>query len=110
MCCFAIGWLVCPLKSRETLLIVALSALPTIDLVEAMGRSDSHLPVAEQAGIVVTSGRAVTFAHPLLTSAVHADAAPSSRREVHRQLASHTTDWRSELDISHWHSKVRAQT
>ena len=57
-----------------------------------MGRSDSHLPIAEQADIVVTSGRAVAFAHPLLTSAIHAEAALSLRRDVDRRLAEYTTD------------------
>jgi DNA-binding CsgD family transcriptional regulator len=78
--------------AREVLLVAASSAAPTVDLVDAVGGSRLALEEAERRGIIIVRGSAVEFTHPLLASTVYGDAAPSSRRDVHRRLAQITTD------------------
>jgi DNA-binding CsgD family transcriptional regulator len=76
-----------PAESREVLLMAACSPLPTLDVVEALGGSEHALEASEHAGIVVRRGPSIEFTHPLLSSAVYADATTGSRRDVHRRLA-----------------------
>jgi hypothetical protein len=78
--------------ARDALLIVAASPSPSADLVAAVAGSDIALEEAAQAEIVTMRGTSVVFTHPLLASAVYADAAPSTRRGVHERLAAVSTD------------------
>ncbi len=78
--------------ARDALLVVAASPSPSADLVAAVAGSDIALEEAAQAEIVTMGATAVVFTHPLLASAVYADAAPSTRRGVHARLAAVSTD------------------
>jgi DNA-binding CsgD family transcriptional regulator len=78
--------------ARDALLVVAASPSPSADLVAAVTGSDVALEEAARAEIVTMSGTSVVFTHPLLASAVYADAAPSTRRGVHERLAAVSTD------------------
>jgi DNA-binding CsgD family transcriptional regulator len=75
---------------REALLVASALAAPRLDLVEhAVQRPDvvDLLGVAEDAGVVeLTMSGAVRFTHPLLAAGVYAEAPPSTRRALHRQL------------------------
>jgi DNA-binding CsgD family transcriptional regulator len=79
-------------EARDALLVVAASPSPSADLVAAVTGSDIALEEAARAEIVTMSGSSVAFTHPLLASAVYADAAPSTRRGVHQRLAAVSTD------------------
>ena len=78
--------------ARDALLVVAASPSPSADLVAAVAGSDIALEEAGQAEIVTMRGTSVVFTHPLLASAVYANAAPSTRRGVHERLAAVSTD------------------
>jgi DNA-binding CsgD family transcriptional regulator len=73
---------------RSTLLVAASLADPDVELLRAATPdADSDVEAAVEAGVVYVEGRHVRFAHPLLASAVLAEAPPAARREVHRRLA-----------------------
>jgi DNA-binding CsgD family transcriptional regulator len=59
------------------------------------------LTEAEDAGLVSVRGDRIDFRHPLVRSAVYADADPELRRSVHRALAAVLP--RSELHRTAWH-------
>jgi ATP/maltotriose-dependent transcriptional regulator MalT len=78
-------------ETRGVLLIVALSARPTTELVVA-AHGDARaasvaLDEAVTAGIVVVDDGRVRFTHPLFASVLHERAQPGRRRDVHRVLA-----------------------
>ena len=78
-------------EARQVLLFIASAGNPTLGLVEAV----DGLPIleeVEQAGIVVVSGTAIEFTHPLFASAVYASASASARQAVNRRLAQITND------------------
>ena len=79
-------------EARNALLVVAASPSPSADLVAAVTGSDVALEEAARARIVTMTGASVLFTHPLLASAVFANAAPSTRRGVHERLAALSTD------------------
>jgi DNA-binding CsgD family transcriptional regulator len=79
-------------SAREALLVAAASATAKADLVEAVCGSDLGLEESARAGIITIKEAEVEFTHPLLASAVYADAAPSRRRSVHDRLAAVSTD------------------
>ena len=84
-----------PVTRRALLAASALSA-PTIPLIAAAtGRRDERVPAigpAETAGVIEVDLGAVRFTHPLLASAVYADASPEERRKLHRRLAGIVAD------------------
>ncbi|GAA1934472.1 ATP-binding protein [Nocardioides marmoribigeumensis] len=74
---------------RDVLAHAAAVARPTVDLLTRCcgpGVAE-HLAEARRAGLVLTSGSAVRFAHPLYAAALLGDLAPADRRAVHRRLA-----------------------
>ena len=78
--------------AREALLAIASLAAPTVGAVAratgvAPERLAATLDDAETQGIVTIEGNRLRFTHPLLAHAVHADATPPRRREMHRRLA-----------------------
>lgn len=78
-------------RARETLLICAALARPSVPVVEAAvadpGGVAADLDEAETAGIVVRVDSEIRFTHPLLAS-VHVSSFPvGQRRSIHRRLA-----------------------
>ncbi len=80
-----------PQAVRSTLLVVALSARPTVDLIASAGEDPAaameDLELSAGAGVVEVRGREVRFTHPLLGSALQAAATPELQRGVHERLA-----------------------
>jgi DNA-binding CsgD family transcriptional regulator/tetratricopeptide (TPR) repeat protein len=76
-----------PPPTREALLVAALSADGgTGPLRVALGSLDLLGP-AEDAGLIAVDARGVSFAHPIVRTAVNRAATPSARRAAHRALA-----------------------
>ena len=73
---------------RRALLEVSILAQPTLALVEAQEGVDEAL----EAQVLELDGDRLRFTHPLLASAVQADASSDERRAVHRRLASNVED------------------
>jgi DNA-binding CsgD family transcriptional regulator len=85
-----------PSASRETLLLAAAAARPTVETLTA-ARGDSAavrdgLEQAARAGVVELDGQTVRFSHPLLASICYDDAPPWRRRDVHAGLATAVSD------------------
>ncbi|WP_280236224.1 helix-turn-helix transcriptional regulator [Nocardia cyriacigeorgica] len=95
-----------------TLLLVA-AAAHTADLAtvlcaaETLGAGLAHLPPAEDAGIVRSDGRSLTFRHPLLRSAVYQGAGLTRRLAAHRALADAATA-EEDADLRAWHLAAAA--
>ncbi len=77
-----------PAPTRRILLVAALSARPTLGLLEAsIGHApDALLEPALQAGLIRLDGRSIAFSHPLYASTLVAQAAPGELRETHTWL------------------------
>ena len=76
-----------PSATREALLVAALSPDgATAPLRAALGGLDVLAP-AEDAGMIVVDARGLSFAHPIVRTAVDRAATPSARRGAHRALA-----------------------
>jgi DNA-binding CsgD family transcriptional regulator len=80
--------------AATVVLYAAASASPTVDSLAAAlgGDPEPGLALAEAAGVLVRTGAAVRFAHPLLAAAADARATDARRRDVHRRLAELATD------------------
>jgi len=78
-----------PVATQRLLLTVALSARPTIDLLQHVNGLDSpaNLRPAIDAGLICTEGPLVTFDHPLYASTLVAEASAEDVRAVHAALA-----------------------
>ncbi|WP_166350521.1 ATP-binding protein [Phytoactinopolyspora limicola] len=88
--------------TRHVLLVVSALASRRADLTQAaIGDVDlvRALGPAEDRGVVTVSGGRIEFTHPLLASAVYGDAAPSTRRAVHRRLSEVVED----VEERAWH-------
>ena len=77
---------------HDALLAASCMAAPTVELVSmaTMGGDDSLvdlLEIAESKGIIAIDGNRIHFAHPLLARGVYTEAAPATRRSMHRRLA-----------------------
>ncbi len=83
---------------RETLLAVAATAGPTVDVVQRVvrragdSRVEDDLFAAEAGGVLTLDGHAIAFTHPLLRTGVYAMATAGQRRDIHRRLATAVTD------------------
>jgi DNA-binding NarL/FixJ family response regulator len=75
-------------SARHALLEVSMLAQPTLGLVEAQ----SAVAEALEAHVLELDGDRLRFTHPLLASAVQADASPAERRETHRWLSTIVDD------------------
>ncbi|MEW2357716.1 LuxR C-terminal-related transcriptional regulator [Spirillospora sp. NPDC029432] len=87
-----VGWRVAelPAATREALLAASALAGPTPELLQGMDRRrrvTRVLAPAEEAGLITLDGDRLLFTHPLIASAVYAEAAPSRRRALHGRLA-----------------------
>jgi DNA-binding CsgD family transcriptional regulator len=85
-----------PAESRETLLLAAAMARPTVEtLTAAHGNRDSVVEGLEQAlsaGVVEIDGHKVRFSHPLLGSVCYGEAPLWRRRAAHALLATAVSD------------------
>jgi DNA-binding CsgD family transcriptional regulator len=85
-----------PAESRETLLLAAAMARPTVEtLTAAHGDRDSMLEglyQAVSAGVVEIDEHTVRFSHPLLASVCYGEAPLWRRRAAHAQLARVVSD------------------
>ncbi len=83
-----------PADTRDTLLTVAALATPTLSQLEtALGPSAGlRLAPALEAGMLVLEDDRVRFSHPLIGTAVYAEAWPERRRACHRALAEVVSD------------------
>jgi DNA-binding NarL/FixJ family response regulator len=82
-----------PPATRDALLLVAAAADPTLELLSSATGADAleQLGPALEVGLVEWRGESVGFAHPVLASAIYADAPQSVRRQAHARLAVATT-------------------
>lgn len=76
--------------ASEAVLLCALAAQPTWDLVERAGGTPSAIREALAAGVLVREGERLRVGHPLLAAAAHDRASPAERRAAHRALAAAT--------------------
>jgi DNA-binding CsgD family transcriptional regulator len=78
-----------PADLRPLLEVVAALGHPTLGLLECVyaGAVEEPLDAAVAAGTVVEEDGRVRFAHPLLASAVYAEAGSVRRQEIHRAAA-----------------------
>ena len=91
---------VLPDATRHQLLVVALAAQPTADLVGRVtaiseAAVEAALEPARQAGVLETQlgdGSTLRIGHPLLAAAVVDTSAAAERREVHRRLGELASD------------------
>jgi DNA-binding CsgD family transcriptional regulator len=77
-----------PAPTRRLLLTAALSARPTIGLLEAIGgrETKTDLQPAIDAGLICIEGPTVTFDHPLYASTLVAQVSAGEVRDVHSVL------------------------
>ena len=93
-----------PPATRDALLVAALSADgATAPLSAALGGLDVLAP-AEDAGMIAVDASGLSFAHPIVRTAVDRAATPSARRDAHRALAAAV----SEPERA-WHLAAAAQ-
>lgn len=78
-----------PAETREALLVAALAAAPTVELVGAALPDDPWecLRPALEAEVIEIDRKQIRFTHPLLASATEARADLGQRRDIHRRLA-----------------------
>jgi DNA-binding CsgD family transcriptional regulator len=85
-----------PDASRETLLLAAALARPTVEaLTAAQGDPSTVLNGLERAcraGVIELDEQTVRFSHPLLASACYDEAPPWRRRDAHARLAAAVSD------------------
>jgi DNA-binding CsgD family transcriptional regulator len=77
-----------PAETREALLVAAVAAAPTIELVRAAVSDDpwERLRPALEAEAIEIDGEQIRFTHPLLASATQARADLGQRRDMHSRL------------------------
>jgi DNA-binding CsgD family transcriptional regulator len=79
-----------PGRTREALLLAAVAASPTVELVRSAASPgttpEDPIEAAVAAGIVTLEGAQVRFAHPLFAAGLYSSASPGQRRLAHRRL------------------------
>lgn len=84
-------------ETRRTLLIASAGARPTLATLRSAGRAnaESETGVAASLGLVEMDhdhSGLIRFAHPLISAALYAEAAPEDRRSAHAALAAAAGD------------------
>ena len=79
---------------RETLLLAALAARPTVELLLRAGRTEAErdIRVAAAVGLLVTDGSLVRFTPPAVATVVTESATAAHRSTIHTALAAVVTD------------------
>ena len=94
-----------PERTRDVLVLAAATDRGELAVLaraaEALGLAAVDLVPAEESGLVTVREGRVEFRHPLVRSAVYADAGMQRQREVHRALADALPD--SDADRRAWH-------
>ena len=79
-----------PGQTREALLVAAVAASPTVELVSSAASPgtapEDPIEAAVAAGIITLEGAQVRFAHPLFAAGLYSLASPGQRRRAHRRL------------------------
>ena len=97
-------------QASDLVLIVAAAGRPVAGLIHELGSSaeaiEAALHEAEGAELIETIAGRLRFTHPLLGSAVYADARPDKQREAHRRLSQVLEDpieraWHLALSTEH---------
>ncbi len=95
---------------RRALLLAATCDGGDLALLEraasTLGVELAALSAAERSGLVSVRAGTVEFRHPLVRSAIYADALPDERRSMHRALASALPD--RDVDRRAWHLAAAA--
>ena len=82
--------------ARRVALAAAALSYPTVTLVvralAGEGHAHAALVEAEEAGVLVTDGGRIRFAHPLLASGIYRGASRERRRRLHERLAAVVAD------------------
>ena len=85
-----------PGRTREALLLAAVAAAPTVELVSSAASPgttpEDPIEAAVAAGIVTLEGAQVRFTHPLFAAGLSSSASPGQRRLAHRRLVPLITD------------------
>ena len=96
--------------ARRALVLAATSDSGDLAMLEraasTLGIDIAALSGVESAGLVTLGAGSVEFRHPLVRSAVYADAPASQRREMHRALAASLPD--RDIDRRAWHLAAAA--
>ncbi len=96
--------------ARRALLLVATSDSGELATLEraafTLGINFAALDAADNAGLVTLDAGSVEFRHPLVRSAIYADAPAAQRREMHRALAGALPD--RDIDRRAWHLAAAA--
>ncbi|WP_147138982.1 AAA family ATPase, partial [Nocardia ninae] len=100
-----------PLPTRTLLLVAAAAGTAelatTLRAAATLGAQLADLQPAEDAGLVHSDGRTLTFRHPLLRSAVYQGAPLTQRLAVHGALAEASTGPEN-ADLRAWHLAASA--
>ncbi|MFE3546922.1 AAA family ATPase [Nocardia sp. NPDC059177] len=95
-----------PAASRTVLLVAAAAGAPDLAPVlraaATLGAGLPELQPAQDAGLVETDGRTITWRHPLLRAAVYQGSALAQRLAAHRALAAALDDTDT-ADLRAWH-------
>lgn len=79
-------------EARDACILMAASALPSRDVVEAAGGAMAGIREAIAEGTVGVQGARLEFTHPLLASTVYGSASADERRGAHARLADVSSD------------------
>ncbi|MGW1867763.1 AAA family ATPase [Streptomyces mauvecolor] len=103
---FAASLVSMPTRQRQALLVCAAAGSAELEVVaRALGALGIHLAALDEgtvSGLVQITGRTVTFRHPLIRSAVYAQAGPGERWQAHAALADACTSPK-DADRRAWH-------
>jgi DNA-binding CsgD family transcriptional regulator len=99
-----------PARTRAAVLLASASDTGDLSVLAKAGAGIGvdleDLGAAEGAGLLTIGEATLEFRHPLVRSAIYADAGPEQRREAHRALAGALAD--AQFDRRAWHLALAA--